>query len=421
MSSQEKNIIAVDSLPSDVLHGATYSIEQANPNSFTHGFFKYPCKFIPEIPRWAIKKYLGDEGDVYDPFSGSGTTLLEGILSGHTSFGSEIDEIARLVTKVKTTPLNGEQLEELTTLAAGIVSSARRDNTPMVIPRIHNLSHWFNDENTRYLGKLKFLIEEVRDKDIRDFLNVCFVSIIKRTSNADDVSPKPYVSRKVIKTPPNALEEFAQTVKRYFNSIEEFSMLNTVKEAVLLEGDALDIRLDKQIDLAITSPPYINAFDYARTLRLENLWYGALDEQEIREKKKEYVGTESLKMDEEEKDLQILNESKLLSHYYNAILPKDRKRALIVKRFFADMRENLIQVKRVLRSGGHYVIVIGDSSIRNVEIESWRVLEDIALGLGFETQLTFRYVIKNPYIRIPRKKRGGKIKYDNVLVLKKVN
>ena len=153
MSSQEKNIIAVDSLPSDVLHGATYSIEQANPNSFTHGFFKYPCKFIPEIPRWAIKKYLGDEGDVYDPFSGSGTTLLEGILSGHTSFGSEIDEIARLVTKVKTTPLNGEQLEELTTLAAGIVSSARRDNTPMVIPRIHNLSHWFNDENTRYLGK----------------------------------------------------------------------------------------------------------------------------------------------------------------------------------------------------------------------------------------------------------------------------
>ncbi len=421
MSSQEKNIIAVDSLPSDVLHGATYSIEQANPNSFTHGFFKYPCKFIPEIPRWAIKKYLGDEGDVYDPFSGSGTTLLEGILSGHTSFGSEIDEIARLVTKVKTTPLNGEQLEELTTLAAGIVSSARRDNTPMVIPRIHNLSHWFNDENTRYLGKLKFLIEEVRDKDIRDFLNVCFVSIIKRTSNADDVSPKPYVSRKVIKTPPNALEEFAQTVKRYFNSIEEFSMLNTVKEAVLLEGDALDIRLDKQIDLAITSPPYINAFDYARTLRLENLWYGALDEQEIREKKKEYVGTESLKMDEEEKDLQILNESKLLSHYYNAILPKDRKRALIVKRFFADMRENLIQVKRVLRSGGHYVIVIGDSSIRNVEIESWRVLEDIALGLGFETQLTFRYVIKNPYIRIPRKNRGGKIKYDNVLVLKKVN
>ena len=291
----------------------------------------------------------------------------------------------------------------------------------MVIPRIHNLSHWFNDENTRYLGKLKFLIEEVRDKDIRDFLNVCFVSIIKRTSNADDVSPKPYVSRKVIKTPPNALEEFAQTVKRYFNSIEEFSMLNTVKEAVLLEGDALDIRLDKQIDLAITSPPYINAFDYARTLRLENLWYGALDEQEIREKKKEYVGTESLKMDEEEKDLQILNESKLLSHYYNAILPKDRKRALIVKRFFADMRENLIQVKRVLRSGGHYVIVIGDSSIRNVEIESWRVLEDIALGLGFETQLTFRYVIKNPYIRIPRKNRGGKIKYDNVLVLKKVN
>lgn len=47
--------IVVESLPKNIIEGATYSISQNNPNKYTHGFFKYPCKFIPEIPRWAIK------------------------------------------------------------------------------------------------------------------------------------------------------------------------------------------------------------------------------------------------------------------------------------------------------------------------------------------------------------------------------
>ena len=51
-------IIEVESLPVDIQTGATYVIKQANPNSYTHGMFKYPCKFIPEIPRWGIKTYL---------------------------------------------------------------------------------------------------------------------------------------------------------------------------------------------------------------------------------------------------------------------------------------------------------------------------------------------------------------------------
>ena len=177
--------------------------------------------------------------------------------------------------------------------------------------------------------------------------------------------------------------------------------------------------MEQNIDLAITSPPYINAFDYVRTLRLENLWLGIFNEEQLRNKKKEYVGTEHLKMAEEEKDLSILNDSELLSEYYNEILNIDKKRALIVKRFFEDMKKNLDQVYRNLSEEGHYMIVIGNSKIRGVEIESWKVLEELGAIIGFETDLYFNYIIQNPYIRIPRNGKGGIIKSDHVLILKK--
>ena len=83
------------------------------------------------------------------------------------------------------------------------------------------------------------------------------------------------------------------------------------------------------------------------------------------------------------------------------------------------MEDNLQSVYEHLKPGGHYVIVIGNSSIRNVEVESWRVLQQISELVGFKTETYFNYLIQNHYIRIPRGNKGGKINTDHVLVLKK--
>ena len=45
--------------------------------SMTHALHKYPAKYIPEYPRWAIKKYTGNKNNiVLDPFCGSGTSTI---------------------------------------------------------------------------------------------------------------------------------------------------------------------------------------------------------------------------------------------------------------------------------------------------------------------------------------------------------
>lgn len=421
MSNQVR--ILVDELPMDICEDAIYEINQPNPNTYTHGFFKYPCKFIPEIPKWAIRKYCSAEGTgiVLDPFAGSGTTLLEASLAGISSIGAEIDEIAKLIIKVKSTKLSEEEIVTLHEWVGNItlkMESHDYTDDDKIFPLINNLNHWFRNDILDDLGYLYKSIMELKNENIRDFLLICMASIIKKVSNADDISPKPYVSNNVVKNPPAVSVTFADIVNKYIAGLRELSECDLAE--IVVDGDATHIAAeDNSVSVAITSPPYINAFDYVRTLRLENLWLQMATEDELREKKKLYLGTESIKVKVERENLQILNESSLLNDYYERIVEVDEKRALILKKFFEDMKTNLEEVYRVLKQDGYYVIVIGNSSIRKVDVESWRILKDLAINVGFKYSSHFGYEIKNPYIRIPRGSKGGKIAIDHILVIQK--
>lgn len=414
-----KEVIETDNLPLDNKLGAIYSINQSSVNSYTHGFFKYPCKFIPEIPRWAIKKYVKDKDEsILDPFTGSGTTLLEAAINGNNSYGIEIDEVAKLISRVKTEKYNKKEVKSIQDEFEKIISEY--DNIKEYrVPEIDNLEHWFPKENIQELGKILQQINEIDNVKIKNFFKVCFVSIIKKCSYTDDSSPKPYVSSKIKKIPANPKDEFIKIYNKYYKGIEDLAKIKNFGEVEILKGDALNFELETKVNLVITSPPYINAFDYGRTMRLENLWLGLLTENELRDKKKDYVGTEKIKTYKEKEDLSILKESEILEKVYKKIVQSDEKRALIVKKFFDDMKTNYNQVKKCLNKDGHYVIVIGDSNIRQVKVKSSEILTEIAINNGFILEDKFSYIIKNPYINIPRNGIGGKINIDNIIVLRK--
>ena len=414
-----KEVIETDNLPLDNKLGAIYSINQSSVNSYTHGFFKYPCKFIPEIPRWAIKKYVKDKDEsILDPFTGSGTTLLEAAINGNNSYGIEIDEVAKLISRVKTEKYNKKEVKSIQDEFEKIISEY--DNIKEYrVPEIDNLEHWFPKENIQELGKILQQINEIDNVKIKNFFKVCFVSIIKKCSYTDDSSPKPYVSSKIKKIPANPKDEFIKIYNKYYKGIEDLAKIKNFGEVEILKGDALNFELETKVNLVITSPPYINAFDYGRTMRLENLWLGLLTENELRDKKKDYVGTEKIKTYKEKEDFSILKESEILEKVYKKIVQSDEKRALIVKKFFDDMKTNYNQVKKCLNKDGHYVIVIGDSNIRQVKVKSSEILTEIAINNGFILEDKFSYIIKNPYINIPRNGIGGKINIDNVIVLRK--
>lgn len=417
-----EQIRQVKDLPTDIEFNTTFEINSNSVSYFSHGFFKYPCRFIPHIPRWAILKYTKKKEWVLDPFAGSGTSLVEAVLNGRNALGVDFDKLSQLLCMTKTQKLNTRQISLLYDIEKVLFWGNR--STGSFRPDIHNLHHWFPTQNVKDLLSLKSSIEEnfsrVKDKKIYNFLLVCFASIIKKCSYTDSISPKPYVSRRIRKEPLPVKEAFIKTLSSYLKNVVDYESKKLGK-CGFISNDAREIKTrkyDGKVSLAITSPPYINAFDYVRSLRLENAWLGYYGDANILDIKRKQVGTETIPSTIYSRDIEKTRYVKLDS-ILKRIAKQDKKRAFVVFKFFNDMEQNLKEVKRLLKDKGHYVIVVGDSKIRDVNVNTHEILIDFAKDQGFKLENMFSYIIKNRYLRIPRSGRGGLIKKDWVLDLVK--
>jgi len=416
-------ILQVKEIPDTVKLGSTLELMTTDISYFTHGFFKYPCKFIPQVPRWAILKYTQEGDFVLDPFSGSGTTLVEAVLNKRNALAVDFDKLSQLLCEVKTSLLSVNQLNILKERRLGLFN---KDYINVSFsPDLHNTNHWFSIENIRDLkilrGNIIKLSSEINDKEIINFLLVCFASIIKKTSFTDDTSPKPYVSRRIKKIPASVREAFLKAFDTNISNIEKFIDIKMGKN-ILISEDAREINAPEykgNITLAVTSPPYINAFDYVRALRLENAWLGFYGDSNITDIKKKQIGTENIPVKEYGESISKTG-IKVLDSSISKIVKRDKKRAYVVYKYFMDMSKNFKEIKRLLRSKGHYVVVVGDSKIKDIKIPTKDIFIEIAEINGFKLSNYFSYIIKNRYLRIPRSGRGGFIDKDWIIDFVKI-
>ena len=88
-------------------HSWTFEdLTQKDTSYATHGFHKYPAKFIPQLAKRCIEENTKINEVVCDPFMGCGTTLIESLVSGRKTVGVDINPVAYLISKVKTNPIN---------------------------------------------------------------------------------------------------------------------------------------------------------------------------------------------------------------------------------------------------------------------------------------------------------------------------
>ncbi len=414
----KNKLLQVISIPNDVEKNTVLEITSREVGYFTHSFFKYPCKFIPQVPRWAIEKYTKENDLVLDCFAGSGTTLVEAVLLNRNALGVDFDKLSQLLCLTKTKILSDKEILLIKKNLDALF--AKSNKSKFKVPDLHNIEHWFSKETINELCILKHNIDKETNKNIRNFLLVCFASIIKKVSNADENSPKPYVSSRFLKKKYSVKDLFIKSLNNYLDSFEKYKDYNLGKTKIISE-DARRIKnkeLKNKIDLVVTSPPYINAFDYVRSLRLENAWLNYFGDSNISEIKKNQIGTESISAAVYKEEIMTMG-IKTLDTILKKIYLIDKKRAYVVYNYFQDMQENIISVRNLLKNNSHYIIVIGDSVIREIEVPTHIILTEIAEKNEFQLVNVFSYIIKNRYLRIPRADRGGFIKYDWVIDFKK--
>lgn len=420
------NIQKIDDFPNIINEDQIFEIipDKSKVVPYTNRLFnKYPTRYISAVPRYAIKNYSKEHDYVLDPFCGSGTTAIEALINCRNAVSIDIDPFARLLIKTKTAFYNENdfnKIDEIITKLKKISFNELYDIPD--IPDIPDINKWFCERSVNELSSLKHFIDIYAEDNnkVKDYLYVVLASIIRKSSNADDVSPKPYISTRFKKTPQIPSELFFKNeilyrgaIKQYSDAIEDFNC----KSILLDSNDARIINFDKKIDLAISSPPYINAYDYVRSLKFEDVWLGLATLETLRINKRNYVGSEVKNIKNIE--YQYINTSALLMEKLEIMNDIDKKRKTIISNYFEDMSINLKSVKDVLKKNGYYVLVVGDSNIRNVPIPTGKILSELAEKMGFTHELSFKYVIRDRYMHLPRGNNGGLIKYDEILVLKK--
>jgi len=395
----------------------------------THGIHKYPAKFIPQIPRFCLESYSRVGDDVLDPFMGSGTTLLEAFILGRNGYGIDVHPLAKLIAKVKTTPIDPAQLSSTAEDLFRRVREDNEDNTNW-IPEIPNRDHWFRPSVLAGLATIKKNIWRLKPGDEQDFFKICFSSIIRKVSNSDDDSLIPEVTsfqRKLDaqgKTSYDALSRFENVVRNrlidaadlYRLSEEVQGKYKSVPKVCIIGNDAREIDLeDGSIDLAVTSPPYASAVHYVSVHKLEMYWLNLV--KNPAELDARLVGTSKAYV-ADYRSWQPSVRIPALREAIQDLLARDKKSAYVVYKYFEEMRKNFCETNRVLKRNGHYCVVVGENTFRRVRIPTYRILTYIAEASGFETRDSFVYNVINRHLDVPRWNEST-IERDYILVFQR--
>lgn len=353
-----------------------------------HGMHIYPAVMAYPIADFLINKYSNKNDIVLDPFMGAGTTLVEANIKKRYSYGIDINPLAELITKVKLTPIKKELLKN----ALDDILTKIEETEPD-IATVKNLHFWFKDNVIIELGKLKKIIWQLKNSNIRDFYKIVLGEIIRSASNCRN-------GFKLHRYSENDLNKHNPDVKALFikKAIENIDRLDSLKSVfskkhwykIVKNISEID---DKKIDLIVTSPPY---GDSKTTVA-----YGQFSRFAI-----EWLELDNVNVDRESLGGKIINRpvydiySELLFDVVDNISKQDKKRSNEVFAFFYDLNKCLKEFSRVLKKNGFMCIVVGNRTVKEIQIPT----DDIITELCRKNFIHHKTIIRDiPNKRMPRK------------------
>lgn len=379
---------------------------------WTHGYHRYPAKFLPNVVQKIIEEHSPANCRVIaDLFAGCGTTLVEAKAHGISSIGTDINPVARLITKVKTTPIAPEVLQPAyDNLIARF--DEYNDADYANIQKHERLDHWFYPSEK---AKIAFLFDKVSHLDvdvaIKEFYFVCISHILKNCSRWLQSSTKPQVDPN--KTIPDPFVEFKRHCQKmiknngeYYSFLYNNGYLDT--PCSILLRDARDTGINSEsVDMIITSPPYVTSYEYADIHQLTGYWMDFIPD--MHEFRKQFIGTSY----SGNKSFEVSG-SEQAQEIVNALAEKSKHIARDVAQYFNDMQEVANEMARILVPNGHACIVIGNTKIKDVQIKSAEVFCELLENAGLTKEEVIKRSIPHKLMPTLRDSRNGKFtKQDN--------
>lgn len=377
----------------------------------THGIYTYPAKFIPQLAAKLINEHSIENDIIIDPFMGSGTTVIEAIVNNRIGVGTDINEIAVLLAKVKTTPIDYNSLtNEYTNLILNLQHKLNESfQNELEIAKNYikipdRVDYWFKPHIKDRLTIILHNILIIENTNIKDFFLIIFAQILKSCSIWLQKSVKP--TRDLNKKEIDPLYKFKwqskRILKKYndFNNILSQEVKNNIESYRIVKNcDAKNLPCgNEEATLIVTSPPYVTSYEYADLHQLPSLWFGFLEE--LPTFRRKFIGSA----------FRERNKINIRSEIAKKIITKlgNNKKSREVENYFADMLESFIEMKRVLKKGGKTAIVIGNTKLKGVDILNAEVFKEQFENIGFKTYDIIHREIPSKMLPSTRDPKNGK-------------
>lgn len=456
-----------------------WDFKNEDTTAFTHGLHTYPATMIYPISRNIISKVkeIYPINALLDPFSGSGTVPVEGVLAGIPNiYATDMNPLAILLTEVKSNALYPNKLsQDFKVLQESINSSYKyhneildtiddfilsqnlditdkktwgenapdymkeflqQNNSTINVPNFKNIGYWFKPKILLELSLIAQEIQKVNNIEFKKFYIVAFSELLRLVSNRRNGEFKMYrMPAEKIKTfEPNVLDTFYSILLKNIKKMEEF-----YTQTKTLAPSNIHIKLDNakelisipdnSIDLLITSPPYGDSrttVAYGQFSRLTLQWNDFLEN-------KADINNESMKLDNKLMGgIKYRNgyayelSSPTLKTALNNIVSKDLERSGDVFSFYKDLDMCLEATSKKSKKGTYQFWVVGNRTVKEVYLETDKILAELAQTHNLQYITTFTRNIHNkvmPSKNSPSNKTGATVSTmlnEYIVILKKL-
>jgi DNA modification methylase len=413
--------------------------ELKSGDRYTHLIHSYPAKLLVHIPYFFLNNTVfSKKGDnILDPFNGSGTVYLEGLLSGRNVYGADSNPLAKLIAKVKSTKYETKILEyTLSKLINDVIESDDK-----VFAEVVNCDLWFSSRTKNELSRLLFQIKKIEDNNIRDFMLMSFSNCVKKASYADprisvpvklnaerynyNIELKEKILKKINEIDNlDVIQKFESitmdNIKKFkrleLTSIEKNQLKHISNDARCLYKNEKELIDDNSIQLIVTSPPYAGAQKYIRSSSLNLGWTQLANVSELRILDKKNIGREIYAISETNI---IETEIKEADDLINKVKLINKSRANIVCQYIIQMKKAIDEMIRVLKNEGFLIIVIGNNKVCNYEFNTQEYLTTYIIEKGLKLEFKLIDSIKSYGLMTKRNKTADIISREYILVFKK--
>ena len=394
----------------------SWDFRGANTKEFTHSYHMYPAVMIPQVARKLLKEYRpeGKFDLVFDPYMGSGTTLVEASIIGVNAIGTDLNPLARLISKSKTTYYNIENIKkDFSILQNSIHSYHKEVKVTRDTSNITKIDYWYSPEVVHKLSYLSEVIDNNISSANKSFFLIALSEIIRECSFTRNGEFKRYKMNdsQLLKFNPKPFELFHKKIVRNIQGLRSFIEKTHGKKSIIkidsfntVEGIP-DYIQNSSIDMIVTSPPYGDSkttVAYGQYSRWASEWFNFENAKKI-----DHILMGGRKLPE------LSFQTNSISDELQKINTLDPKRYYEVCYFLEEYYKSICNISIKVRDGGIVCFVVGNRRVKGVQISLDKFTAEMFELNGFSHVKTIVRDIPNkrmPSKTSPSNKKGAGVK-----------